>query len=111
MATVDGDISAEEDKYIKRFCGDDNTILNPAYEYYKDHDITDLLVILTDMDHQQKMCAFANIMDISMVDGILHKVEQEMMLKYAHAVGLSDDDIGRVREILLIKNQISVLCG
>ncbi|MCK5851003.1 MAG: TerB family tellurite resistance protein [Kiritimatiellae bacterium] len=111
MATADGDISAEEDEYIKRFCGDDKAVLGPAYDYYKGHEFDDLLVILAKMDHQQKMCVFANTMDVSMIDGVLHKVEQEMMLKCARTVGLSDEDIGRVREILLVKNQISVLCG
>jgi len=111
MATADGDISAEEEKYIKRFCGDDKAILGPAYDYYNGHEFADLLKILTKMDHQQKMCVLANAMDVSMVDGVLHKIEQEMMLKCARTVGLSDEDIGRVREILLVKNQISVLCG
>ena len=111
VASIDGDINDAEDGYIRRFCGNDERILKKAFAYYESHEKEDVLNLVAVMDRQQKLCILANAMDLAMSDGVLHRIEQDLNSRYARAANLSDNDVARVRDILLVKNQLSALYG
>ena len=107
VATVDNDIADEEKELIIRFCADD-TLYNKAYEYYKNGTFEEILAALR-LNEQQKMCYLANLLELAMVDGAFDSREQKMIRRFAEAADLTDSQAQTIRDVLLIKNQLSVL--
>ena len=107
VATVDDDIAQEEQEFITRFCGDDE-LYSQAYEYYQNNTFEQTLGALM-LNEQQKMCYLANIIELAMVDGAFDSREQKMIKHFAKAAGLADDQVRTIRDVLLIKNQLSIL--
>ena len=111
VAAVDNEIDPAEEEYILRFSGGENAVFQAAHSYYENHEYEELLAAIGVLDEQQKMCILANAMDLAMADGVLHKNEQELVTAFAEKVGISEDNVNRIRDTLLVKNQISVLAG
>lgn len=108
VATVDDEIDQLEDDYIRRTLADNQAVLQKSLDFYKDHTFEELLGSLH-LDQQQKLCIFANMNEIAMSDGVLHSVEQRILKQFATYMGITDDEFQAIRDVLLIKNQISVL--
>ena len=107
VATVDNDIADEEKELIIRFCADD-ALYNKAYEYYQNGTFEEILAALR-LNEQQKMCYLANLLELAMVDGAFDSREQKMIRRFAEAADLTDSQAQTIRDVLLIKNQLSVL--
>jgi tellurite resistance protein len=107
IATVDDDIADEEQKFITRFCDDDN-LYNKAYQYHQNNNFEEILAKLA-LNEQQKMCYLANIIELAMSDGVFDSREQKMIKRFAQAADLDDSQVQTIRDVLLIKNQLSVL--
>lgn len=108
IATVDDDIAAEEQEFIIRFCGGDDELYNKAYEHYQNNTFEKTLEALS-LNEQQKMCYLANIIELAMVDGAFDSREQKMIRCFAEAAGLTDSQVRTIRDVLLVKNQLSIL--
>ena len=111
IAAVDGEIDPAEEEYILRFSGGDNAVFQAAHSYYENHEYEELLGAIGNLDDQQKFCILANAIDLAMADGVLHKNEQDLVSGFAAATGITEDDMNRIRDTLLVKNQVSVLTG
>jgi uncharacterized tellurite resistance protein B-like protein len=107
VATVDNDIADEENDFIAKFCADDK-LYNKAYEYYRNGTFEEILTALR-LNEQQKMCYLANILELAMVDGAFDSKEQKMIRTFAEAAELTEAQARTIRDVLLIKNQLSVL--
>jgi len=107
LATVDNEIAAEENDFIIKFCADDK-LYNKAYEYYQNGTFEEILAALR-LDEQQKMCYLANMFELAMVDGAFDSKEQKMIRSFAEAAELTESQTRNIRDVLLIKNQLSVL--
>ncbi len=107
VATVDNDIADEEKDFIIKFC-DDDTLYNKAYEYYQNNTFEEALGALR-LNEQQKMCYLANIYELAMVDGAFDSKEQKMIRTFAEAAELTESQTLAIRDVLLVKNQLSVL--
>lgn len=107
VATVDNDIADEEQEFITRFCADDK-LYNKAYEYYQKNTFEDTLGALR-LNEQQKMCYLANLLELAMVDGAFDSREQKIIEHFAQAADLLDSQAQTIRDVLLIKNQLSIL--
>ncbi len=108
IATVDDDIADEEQEFISRFCGDDRELYKRAYDYYRSNTFAETIAALQ-LDEQQKMCCLANILELAMIDGVFDSREQKMIKSFTGALGMSETKIRAVENVLLIKNQTSVL--
>jgi len=108
IATVDNAITDEEQEFIKRFCGSDDELYDKAYEYYQNHTFEETIGALA-LNGQQKMCYLANIIELAMVDGVFDSREQKMIKRFADAADLNEAEVRTIRDVLLIKNQLSVL--
>lgn len=108
IAAVDDDIADVEQEFISRFCGDDGELYNRAYDYYQINTFEETIAALR-LDEQQKMCCLANILELAMIDGVFDSREQKMIRCFSDAVGLTEDQVRTIRDVLLIKNQLSVL--
>jgi len=107
VATVDNNIADEEQEFITNFCADDE-LYNKAYEYYQAGTFEEMLALLC-LDEQQKMCYLANLIELAMVDGAFDSSEQKMIRRFAKTAELTDSQVGKIRDVLLIKNQLSIL--
>jgi uncharacterized tellurite resistance protein B-like protein len=110
IAMADGKVASEEDRYIRHAYRDDLVTLKAALAYFKTHTYAELIKALQPMlDQEQKLCVLANLMDIGMSDGTFRSSEQQMIRDFATAVGLTEDEIETIRQVLILKNKISVL--
>jgi uncharacterized tellurite resistance protein B-like protein len=107
-ATIDRDIDEREERYIKNVCKPRPESFDRAHAYYEGHSPEDLLGLLPALDETQKLCLLANVIEIAMVDGVLHTAEQEFVKRMASVMGIADDVTERLRDVLLLKNQTSV---
>ena len=108
IASVDGEIADEEQEHIFNICQQDEVLYNQAYDYYKNNNYEDVLANLA-LNEQQKLCCLANILELAMVDGVYDSKEQKMIKIFTQAADLSSDKVRAVEDVLLIKNQLSVL--
>lgn len=108
VASVDDDIAAEEQEFITRFCGDDKELYNRAYDYYQNHTFEETIGAL-ELNGQQKMCYLANLLELAMVDGAFDSREQKMIRRFSDAADLTESEVRTIRDVLLVKNQLSVL--
>lgn len=109
LSTIDGVISETEDHYIRLFCHDSEKELKDAFAYYKSHSFDELLDELSGLDQQQALCILANMMELAMLDGLFRSSEQNMLWHFAESLGLTRDEYQTVKDVLLIKQQTSVL--
>lgn len=107
VATVDNDIAEEENDLITKFCADDK-LYNQAYEYYRNSTFEEILAALR-LNEQQKLCYLANLLELAMIDGAFDSKEQKMIKYFAEAAELTESQTRNIRDVLLIKNQLSVL--
>jgi uncharacterized tellurite resistance protein B-like protein len=108
IASGDGEIAEEEQEHIFSICQQDEALYNQAYEYYENNSYEDVLANLA-LNEQQKLCCLANILELAMVDGAYDSKEQKMIRVFTQAADLPSDKVRAVEDVLLIKNQLSVL--
>jgi hypothetical protein len=108
VAGSDNNLAPEEDEYIRKASLNDNSILEEAYDFYQTHSFEDLLSRVV-LDKRQTLCVIANLMEVGMSDGILHKVQQEMIWRFAERFEISSEEFKNITDILLIKNQLTAL--
>lgn len=109
MAIIDGEIDKTEDYYIRYVCRNSKENLKEGLKYQKTHSYDQLLVDLSYIDHQQRLCMLANLLELGMTDGILHRSEQKIAKDFALAMEISKDEYQTISDVLLIKNQTSSL--
>ncbi len=109
VASVDDDISKEEDYYIIAMMGNDRAVLTAGLAYYKSHTFDELVTELNSISNEQKLCFLANMMELGMKDGVLHSSELELMRKFSDAMQITEDQYNTIKQVLLIKNKTSVL--
>jgi uncharacterized tellurite resistance protein B-like protein len=111
LATIDKEIDQSEDDYIRKTCMDNKAILQAGLAYYNSHSFDELIdeFRLMGLDSQQKLCIFANLCELGMSDGILHSIEQKLLQQFAQSMSISDEEAQTIRDVLLLKNQVSVL--
>jgi hypothetical protein len=109
LATSDESIDKAEDEYIKKVCSYSPDDLKAGFDYYRSHKFEDLQKEFQTLDRQQKLCILANLLELGMADGVLHRQEQEFIRQFCSFADLSEDEYETIREVLLLKNQISVM--
>ena len=109
VSAVDGEISKEEDHYIINVFNNNQRILKTSLNYYKTHSYDEFLVALGEMNQEQTLCFVANMMELGMCDGVLHRSEFAIIRKFCESKGVSDDEYDTLKQVLLIKNTLSVL--
>jgi len=109
ISASDADIAWEEDKYIREVCNNNKDILKSALQYFKTHTFDELLLSLNILNHEQKLCFLANMMELGMCDGVLHRSEMDLIRSFCSHMELSEDEYDTIKQVLLIKNKLSVL--
>ncbi len=109
IASIDDDISKEEDYYIIAMMGNNKKILNAGLSYFKSHSFEKLVADLQGISGEQKLCFLANMMELGMKDGVLHSSELNLIRTFSDAMKITVDQYNTIKQVLLIKNKISVL--
>ena len=109
VASVDGEIAKEEDYYIIAIMGNNRAVLNAGLVYYKSHSFDELLTDLKGISEDEVLCFLANMMELGMTDGTLHSSEMNLIRKFSDYMKVDDSQYNTIKQVLLIKNKISVL--
>lgn len=110
-ATVDNEVHPTELRLITNISSAVTSSFDRAQQYYENNSVGELFSIIADYDYQQKICILSNIMELCMADGFLRSKEQDFIKNYCEFTGTPTDDTRRIYDVLLIKNQTSVLQG
>ena len=110
VAAVDGEVAKEENRYIANLRGIDKEGLDTALAYYRSHSFEELLQSsLSNLSEEQNLCVLANMLEVGMSDGVLHKSEIKLAKEFGRSVGIDSEKYSAVKQVLLVKNKISVL--
>ena len=109
VASVDDDIAKEEDYYIIAIMRNDRALLNAGLVYYKSHSFDELLFDLQGISEEEALCFLANMLELGMTDGVLHSSELDLIRRFANYMNIDDSQYNTIKQVLLIKNKISVL--
>ena len=109
LAKIDGAIDSEEERFIQRIAGENTEILKTALAFHKAHTPDELSTVLAQLSKEQKLCVVANMLELAMMDGLLRSREQKMIRMFVDRFGVEEENFQSIREVLFIKNNISVL--
>ncbi len=108
LAASDNVISEQELRLIENLCQHNQDFLASAESYCRRYAFNEILAML-ELDEQQKLCFLANLYELAMSDGMLRSSEQRLIDEFVRIEEIAPEKAGMVREVLLIKNQLSVL--
>lgn len=109
VSSCDSKISPEEDSVIVETFKDHKQILGTALAYYKTHRYEEFLGNVGALNENQKLCILANMLEVAMRDGSLHRTEQECVRKFVQASGLKNEQYKAISSVLYVKNWTGVL--
>jgi uncharacterized tellurite resistance protein B-like protein len=110
LSKIDDEIDSAEDLYIRQVCKNDKELLQAGLHYYKTHTFQQFLNdFAPHLTQPQALCYVSNLLELAMADGVLHRCEQELIHDFINASVATEREYQAIREILLIKNQTSVL--
>ena len=109
VAGVDNEIAASEESYIRRICGVRKDEFRAGVEFYNNNSLADFETQASTMSEAQKLCILANMLDLAMVDGVLHTSEQGIVQSFINSTGLDKNKAGKIIDALEIKNHTAVL--
>ncbi len=108
LIQVDGNIDPEELILLNRQVDSPETVAR-GLEYLRRVGTVRLVEQLShEYDQSQKLCLIANMLEISMVDGVLRSTEKGLMKQFREAMGIQPDDYEAIFEIILVKNNLTV---
>lgn len=109
VASVDGEVAQEEDQYLLHVFSNDKQLLRKSLAYYNSHSFDQLLSAISGMNREQKLCYVANMMEIGMTDGVLHRNEMKIIRQFCDYMKVTQEEYDTIKQVLLIKNQLSVM--
>ncbi len=108
LAASDNDVAGPELRLIESVCQGDRSVLARADSYCRRCSYNEILEQI-ELDEQQKLCFLANLYELAMSDGMLRSAEQRLINDFVRIEEIAPEQAGTVREVLLIKNQLSAL--
>jgi uncharacterized tellurite resistance protein B-like protein len=106
---ADGTADIEEFRLLNRLVPDSSRIA-AGLTYLREHGTVSLLQTLdTALDQRQKLFLLANILEITMSDSVIHGTEKRLLRQFRDALHVQQDDYNALYEIVLLKNDTSVL--
>ena len=109
VAGIDNEIAESEENYIRRICGVRKDEFRTGVEFYNNSSLADFEKQAATMSEGQKLCILANMLDLAMVDGVLHTSEQNIVQSFIDSTGLDKGKAGLIIDALEIKNHTAVL--
>lgn len=108
MIQADSDIDDEELEFLNRLIDHPPTVLK-GLDALRRLGTVELFEQLCDlMDDTQKLCMMANLVEMSMIDGLVRGPERQLLTQVREATGVEKSNFDAIFEILMIKNNRSV---
>jgi hypothetical protein len=108
MIQADSDIDDEELEFLNRLIDHPPTVLK-GLDALRRLGTVELFAQLSDlMDDTQKLCMMANLVEMSMIDGLVRGPERRLLTQVREATGVEKSNYDAIFEILMIKNNRSV---
>ncbi len=60
------------------------------------------------LTEQQKLCLMANLVEMSMVDGLVRGQERKLLRQVRDAIGIDKENFDAIFDVLMIKNDRSI---
>jgi uncharacterized tellurite resistance protein B-like protein len=109
MIGIDGSIEDEEVATLRRIIRGDSRAFDQAFKVYKDKSIDESVqMVANSLDQKQKIATLANLLDITMADGVLAGVEEKLMMSYVNAFQVPEDLIKDIVDVIAMKNDFSI---
>jgi len=112
MMASDGELAEEEMHYLVstlQSFGDPQELVDSAYKYAKKKDLETFQKEANEiLTHDQKMTVLANLIDLLLSDGSAEEEEQDLFFSFAHAFGVSEDEIQPYIDVLSVKNDFAI---
>jgi hypothetical protein len=102
-------VSKEEDFYITSLLNYNREVLLKGLNYFKTHSFEELVNDSSALNEIQRLCILSNMLEIAMRDGSFSGKEQKMINSFVTHLGIDNSQSETIKEVLLIKNKISVL--
>jgi uncharacterized tellurite resistance protein B-like protein len=85
VVAVDGKVEENEVSILRRVIRGDETAFNQAYKVFKSKTFGECVDLVSkSLEDRQKACVIANLIDISMADGILSDTEEKLLYLLYH---------------------------
>ena len=108
IAASDNKVGEPEQRLIEAVCQNNPVMLHRAESCFRRYSFSEILDRIT-LDEQQRLCFLANLYELAMSDGVLRSSEQRLIDEFVRLKKVTPENAATVREVLLIKNQLSVL--
>lgn len=109
MSECDEEKHETEEGFLKRLIARDE-VMKESNALLEFKGLDGLIEALPDsLNGDQRRCLMVNLLGIAMVDGELKSTEQELIGRFQKTMGVSDEDFHWFLEVLLAKNNLSVL--
>ena len=109
VAGIDNEIAESEERYIRRTCGVRKDEFRAGVKFYNNNSLVEFQNQTTLMSENQKLCILANMLDLAMIDGVLHTSEQNIIQSFIDSTGLDKNKAGKIIDVLEIKNHTAIL--
>lgn len=108
IAASDNKTGEPEQRLIEAVCQNNPRMIHRAESFFHRYSFSELLERI-ELDEQQRLCFLANLYELAMSDGALRSCEQRLIDEFVRLKKVSPENAATIREVLLIKNQLSVL--
>lgn len=109
MSECDQEKHATEETYLRRLVEREEVVTESA-KLLEFKGLDGLIGSLPGpLDETQSRCLMVNLLGLAMVDGQLRSEEQELVARFHDALKISDEEFHWFLEVLLAKNNLSVL--
>ncbi|MGB0582317.1 MAG: TerB family tellurite resistance protein [Limisphaerales bacterium] len=109
MSECDEEKHETEEGFLKRLIAREE-VMKESTALLEFKGLEGLIETLGDsLNGDQRRCLMANLLGLAMVDGELKVDEQELIGRFQKAMNITDDDFHWFLEVLLAKNNLSVL--
>jgi len=108
MIESDDHIDLTELKYLAQRL-QDKTPIQHGHAFLQQHGLDNLLANATRvLDPKQARCLFANLVAVTMLDGLLKLVEMDLLDRFQTALHIGAEDRQHIWDILLTKHRLAV---
>ena len=108
MIQADSDIDDEELEFLNRLIDHPPTVLKGLDALRRLGTVELFAQLRALLDDNQKLCMMANLVEMSMVDGLVRGNERRLLSQIREATGIEKSNFDAIFEVLMIKNNRSV---
>ena len=109
IVAEDGEFTEEELTYLRNLVRTNESAYLSAFQFFKEHTVEECIAkVAATLTAQQKLSAFAMMVDIGYADKNFATVEQQLLDNYAGAFGISHPKADEIYRVTALRHDFSV---